>query len=158
MISDVLFKSDKTEWETPQWLFDLLDAEYHFTLDACATQNNAKCAAFFTSKQDGLKRAWRGSVWINPPYGRKIGQWVDRAKQQIRFKRIERIVMLLPSRTDTKWWHRSIMHGAKEIRFIEGRLRFVGAAGFAPFPSVIVVYDHRSYPFYVGPSINARKR
>ena len=159
MVSDTLFSSNKMDWETPQWLFDLLDDQYHFSLDACATKENAKCWHYYTKEDNGLKRKWEGSVWVNPPYGREIGQWTDRAKQQIKYKRVQRVVMLLPVRTDTKWWQRSVQSGAKELRFIEGRLRFVGAAGAAPFPSAVVIYDRRSFPYLVvGPSINARGR
>jgi len=160
MVSRTLFSSNKTAWETPQWLFDLLNAQYHFTLDVCATPANAKCSEFFAlPKDDGLQRRWHGSVWVNPPYGRGIGLWTDRARQQIRYKRVDRVVMLLPVRTDTKWWNRSVNPGAKELRFIDGRLKFVGAKGSAPFPSVIVVYDRRDWPHLnVGASISARGR
>ena len=160
MVSDTLFSSDRMDWETPQWLFDLLDDQYHFDLDACATKENAKCWNYYTVKDNGLKKKWEGSVWVNPPYGREIGDWVDKAAQQIKYKRVQWIVMLLPCRTDTRWWHRSVMAKAKTIRFIEGRLQFVGAAGAAPFPSVIVVYhsNRRTYPLTIGPSINARGR
>ena len=158
-LNDGMFSTGNTVIETPQWLFDLLDAEFHFTLDACALAENAKCARYYTPEDDGLKRKWEGSVWVNPPYGREIGKWTDRAKQQIRYKRVEWVVMLLPARTDTKWWHRSVMKAAQQIRFIEGRLRFVGATGSAPFPSIIVIYhrNRRTYPYLiVGPTINAR--
>ena len=160
MVSDTLFSSDKMDWETPQWLFDLLDDQYHFTLDACATKANAKCWHYYTPEDNGLKRKWEGNVWINPPYGREIGDWVDKAAQQIGYKRVEWIVMLLPCRTDTQWWHRSVMAKAKMIRFIEGRLKFVGGTSSAPFPSVIVVYhrNRRTYPLTIGPSINARSK
>jgi phage N-6-adenine-methyltransferase len=159
MVSNVLFSSDKMDWETPQWLFDLLDDQYHFSLDVCATAHNAKCEHYYTKKDNGLKHKWEGVVWVNPPYGHEIGDWVDRAAQQIKYKRVQRIVMLLPCRTDTKWWHRSVMGKAHEIRLIEGRLKFVGGTSSAPFPSVIVIYDHRSWPYLmIGPSINARGR
>ena len=158
MVSDTLFSSDRMDWETPQWLFDLLDKQYHFDLDVCATKENAKCWNYYTKEDNGLKRKWSGSVWVNPPYGREIGDWVDKAAQQIKYKRVQWIVMLLPARTDTKWWHRSVMAKALTIRFIEGRLKFVGAVGSAPFPSVVVVYhrNRRTYPLTISPSINAR--
>ena len=158
MVSDTLFSSDRMDWETPQWLFDLLDDQYHFDLDACATKENAKCWRYYTQEDNGLKRKWSGNVWVNPPYGREIGDWVDKAAQQIKYTRVQWIVMLLPARTDTKWWHRSVMAKAKSIRFIEGRLRFVGGSSSAPFPSVIVIYhrNRQTYPLTIGPSINAR--
>jgi phage N-6-adenine-methyltransferase len=161
MVSDTLFSSDSIEWETPQWLFDLLDDRYHFSLDVCATKENAKCWNYYTEQDNGLKRKWSGVCWCNPPYGREIGDWVDRAAQQIKYKRVQWIVMLLPCRTDTKWWHRSVQPAALSIRFIEGRLKFVGAAGAAPFPSVIAVYHRNrrtSGYLTIGPSINARGR
>lgn len=161
MVSDTLFSSDRSDWETPQWLFDLLDDQYHFTLDVCATSGNSKCWSYYTPEDNGLKRAWSGVCWMNPPYGREIGDWVARCAQQIKFKRVQWIVALLPARTDTEWWHEYVEPKAMMIRHIRGRLKFVGAEGSAPFPSVIVVYhrNRRTYPYLmVGPSINARGR
>jgi len=158
VVSNVLFSSNDQGLETPQWLFDLLDAEYKFTLDVCATKKTAKCWNYYTPADNGLRRRWEGSVWCNPPYGRDIGLWTARAVHQIHYKRLQRAVFLLPVRTDTRWWHDTVMHGAKVLRFIDGRLRFVGTKGSAPFPSVIVVYSHGLYPLHIGPSISARGR
>ena len=156
-ISRTLFKSNKMDWETPKWLFDLLDDEYKFSLDVCATKENAKCWSYYTKADNGLRRRWEGSVWCNPPYGREVGQWTARAVKQIRYKRLVRAVFLLPVRTDTKWWNETVLGRANELRFIEGRLRFVGAKGCAPFPSVIAIYDHRSWPYTrIGQTISAR--
>lgn len=158
MITPGMYTQDKKDWETPQWLYDLLDRQYHFHLDPCATDETAKCDRWFTKADNGLKRAWFGSVYVNPPYGREIGDWLARAAHQIRYKRVERIVMLLPARTDTKWWHRYVMGHAKEIRFIEGRLKFQGGSTSAPFPSVIAIFDRRLCPLRIGPTIKARGR
>jgi phage N-6-adenine-methyltransferase len=82
----------------------MLNKQFHFTLDACATQQNAKCVRYFTKADDGLKQEWTGRVFMNPPYGREIGKWVRKAYEESR-KNAESVVCLLPSRTDTSWWH-----------------------------------------------------
>lgn len=133
--TEVMFSSDSTEWATPQWLFDELDREFHFTLDVCATADNAKCKRFFTKKQDALLQDWSGETcWMNPPYGRTMGQWMEKAALSNTI-----VVCLLPVRTDTKWFHRWV-YGKAETRFIEGRLIFEGAQNSAPFPSMIVIF------------------
>lgn len=138
MNTDVMFSSKTDLWETPQDFFDELDAEFHFTLDACALPENAKCARYCTPEQDGLSQPWTGVVWCNPPYGRNIGKWVQKAHEENR-RNNNYIVMLLPARTDTKWFHDYILSKA-EIRFIRGRLKFGGAKNSAPFPSMVVVF------------------
>jgi len=157
---DVHFSSKTEMWATPQKVFDELNDEFGpLDLDVCAVAENAKCADFYSlPKDDGLKRKWRGSVWCNPPYKRGVtGLWTARAVQQIRYKRVQRIAMLIPVSTDTIWWHKTVMC-AQELRFINGRLRFEGAERAAPqFASVIVIYDHRSWPtIQIGKTINAR--
>lgn len=137
MINEGLFSSDSDEWETPQSVFDALDKEFGFTLDPCATDENHKCKTYFTKEIDGLKQKWSGTVFMNPPYGRKIGIWIEKA-----FKESEldvTVVCLLPARTDTKWFHKFCMKG--EIRFIKGRLHFGNSKQGAPFPSMIVVFN-----------------
>ena len=137
MNTDLMFSSKTDLWETPQDLFDKLNNEFQFTLDVCATPENAKCDKFYTEEQDGLEHPWKGTVWCNPPYGRGIGQWVRRAL----FASVSgsTVVMLLPARTDTKWFHDYIYHKA-EIRFIKGRLKFGGCKDAAPFPSMVVIF------------------
>ena len=134
-----MYSSSTDEWETPQELFDSLDGEFHFTLDVCATKDNAKCSQYFMRDQDGLKQAWDGhTVWCNPPYGRSIGSWCRKCYEHS----IEgggTAVMLIPARTDTKWFHQYV-YGKAEIRFIRGRLKYGNAKWNAPFPSMIVVY------------------
>lgn len=136
---DVMFSSKTDLWSTPQDFFDELDSEFHFTLDACALPENAKCDQYFTPEQDGLKQKWTGMVYCNPPYGRKIGKWVEKAYLSIENGGANIIVMLLPARTDTKWFHNYI-YGKAEIRFIKGRLKFGGCKNSAPFPSMVVIF------------------
>lgn len=126
------------EWPTPAPLFRALDAEFGFTLDPCATADNAKCARYFTRDDDGLTRPWAPAVvWMNPPYGRDIAHWVRKAYQEAQRGAV--VVALIPSRTDTAWWHRYVMRAA-EIRFIVGRVRFGTSSINAPFPSALVVF------------------
>ena len=120
---------------TPQEFFDKLNAEFGFTLDVCATNENAKCESYYTKQDDGLAQPWRGNVWMNPPYGREIGRWMEKANEAA--KEGATVVCLVPARTDTKWWHEcAIQH---EVRFIRGRLKFGDAKNSAPFPSAVIV-------------------
>ena len=138
MNTEVMFSSKTDLWETPQEFFDELDAEFHFTLDVCALPENANCARYYTPEQDGLHQPWDGIVWCNPPYGREIGKWVERAYcSAVEGGAI--VVMLLPARTDTRWFHEYI-YGKAEIRFVRGRLKFGGNKNSAPFPSMVVVF------------------
>ena len=136
-ISESLYSSKTDMWETPQELFDELDKEFQFDLDVCAIPENAKCKRYYTPEQDGLSKPWDGTCWCNPPYGRDIGQWLRRAL----FASVggATVVMLLPARTDTKWFHDYIYKRA-EIRFVKGRLKFGNSKNSAPFPSMVVVF------------------
>ena len=135
----VLFSSKEEKWATPQDFFDKLNDEFHFTLDAAASPDNAKCANYFTEEQDGLAQSWGGhTVWCNPPYCRKTGLWVKKAYEEHQRTGCT-VVMLLPSRTDVRWFHDYIL-GKAEIRFIKGRLKFGGNKNSAPFPSIVVIY------------------
>lgn len=123
-----LMTSLSPHWSTPKWLYDELDKEFRFDDDPCPLR----------SRQDGLHRRWGQRVFVNPPYGREIGKWVEKA--YLSFKQGGSVVVcLLPSRTDTKWWHDYIMK-ADEIRFIKGRLKFGGSKNSAPFPSCVVIF------------------
>lgn len=138
MISPALFSSAREDWATPQDFFDTLNAEFHFTLDACANDQNAKCPAYYTKEQDGLAQPWMGTVWCNPPYGREIGAWIAKAyTSACIFGAV--VVMLLPARTDTVWFHTWVYPYA-EIRFIRGRLKFGGSKNSAPFPSMVAIF------------------
>lgn len=132
-----MFSSARSDWATPQDLFGELDREFHFTLDACATPENAKCPAFFSPEQDALKQPWSGTVFMNPPYGREISTWVRKAYHEA--KKGAKVVCLLPARTDTAWWHEHVMKAA-DIRFLRGRVKFGGSKNGAPFPSAVVVF------------------
>jgi phage N-6-adenine-methyltransferase len=137
MNNELMFSSATDMWATPQNFFDKLDAFFRFELDVCATSENSKCRKYFTETDDGLKKDWFGTVWMNPPYGREIGKWVARAYAQSRLHG-STIVCLLPARTDTKWWHDYCVKG--EITFIKGRLKFGDAKNSAPFPSAVVIF------------------
>ena len=138
MHRDVFASSATCEWATPQELFDRLNAQYHFETDVCATAENAKCGKFYTKEQDGLKQEWRGVCWMNPPYGKEIGKWMEKAYTESRTAGAT-VVCLVPARTDTAWWHDYAMKG--NITFLRGRLKFGGCKNNAPFPSAIVVFD-----------------
>lgn len=131
--------STTDNWATPQYVFDELDKEFCFDLDPCASKENAKCAKFFTVKEDGLSKDWGGyRVFCNPPYGSVIKYWVKKCYEESR-KPDTTVVMLIPARTDTSYFHDYIYHKA-EIRFIRGRLRFGNATENAPFPSMVVIF------------------
>ncbi len=133
-----LYTSDKKDWCTPQDFFDKLDKEFHFKLDPCATKESAKCLIFFTKKQNGLSLPWQrgGPVFMNPPYGDDITEWMQKAYEA--FREGVTVVCLVPARTDTKWWHNYAMKG--EIRLVKGRLKFGGSKISAPFPSAVIVF------------------
>ena len=140
MNTDVMFSSATDNWATPQDFFDKLNDEFHFTLDVCADENNHKCEHYYTKEIDGLRRPWIGTIWCNPPYGRKIGEWVRRAYLSSNIGSAT-VVMLLPARTDTRWFHDYIYNKPNtEIRFIKGRLKFGGCKNSAPFPSMVVIF------------------
>jgi len=132
-----MLTSNSDMWSTPQTFFDELDKEFRFGLDVCATAENAKCENFFTEKLDGLKQNWKGVCWMNPPYGREIGKWMAKAYESS--QKGATVVCLVPSRTDTRWWHDCAMKG-DIIRFIKGRLKFSNNKNSAPFPSALVIF------------------
>jgi site-specific DNA-methyltransferase (adenine-specific) len=135
------FSSKSNEWATPQDFFDQLNKEFKFTLDPCATKLNAKCKNFFTIKEDGLRMAWGGyNVFCNPPYGRGLKFWVKKAHEESLKPKAKKIVLLIPARTDTSYFH-DYIYGKAEIRFIRGRLKFGDSKNSAPFPSMVVVFN-----------------
>lgn len=137
MISKAMFTSNSDEWETPQELFNELDDEFHFTVDACATDENHKCPRYYTKEDNGLLKDWGGErVWLNPPYS-KIAMWVEKAFRE-GMKDNTVVVMLIPARTDTRYFHKFILNRS-EIRFVRGRLKFSNK-GNAPFPSMVVIF------------------
>jgi len=152
MNNKLMFSSISNEWETPENVFKSLDKEFKFTLDPCCTHKNKKCEKHYTIDDDGLNKDWyKEIVFVNPPYGRAIGKWVEKCYEEFTYNKTT-CVMLIPARTDTKWFHKYIL-GVADIRFIKGRLKFVNRllpswredGNFklqsAPFPSMIVIFD-----------------
>jgi phage N-6-adenine-methyltransferase len=137
MLNESLFSSEKDDWETPEELFKQLNDEFNFTLDPCCTRETAKCFNFYTAEDNGLTKEWKGSVFMNPPYGRQIVNWVKKAKEESEKGSV--VVCLVPARTDTKWWHAYCMKSS-EIRLLTKRLTFKGASNKATFPAAIVVF------------------
>ena len=122
------FTSQRLDWRTPAAAYQMLDAEFHFDFDPCPLK----------PIYDGLEIAWGERNFVNPPYRREIGKWVKKGYEEYLSGKL--VVFLIPSRTDTAWWHDYIMK-ASEIRFIRGRLKFGGAKTNAPFPSAVVVFQ-----------------
>lgn len=136
-----MMSSDRSDWETPRELFDRCDSIWHFDLDVASSDENALCERHFTKDNDALKQSWGGRrSWMNPPYGREIAAWVEKAARESE-KPNTIVVGLLPARTDTTWWTRWVEPVAAEIQFLSGRVRFcIGGVQqqSAPFPSVLV--------------------
>lgn len=127
----VLFKSCRLNWRTPKAVFQVLDSEFCFDFDPCPPRPDF----------DGLSVDWGSSNFVNPPYGRETGKWIDKAITE--YKKGKIVVLLVASRTDTRWFHK-LLRVASEIRFIKGRLRFDEHKNSAPFPSAIVILRGRT--------------
>lgn len=123
-----LFTSLRGDWKTPKALFQTLDAEFHFDFDPCPARPTF----------DGLKSRWGNANFVNPPYGKNITRWIQKGYREHLLGKT--VVFLLPSRTDTKWWHDFVMK-ATEIRFIKGRIKFDEQKNSAPFPSAIAIFE-----------------
>ena len=137
-----LFTSKTDLWSTPQGFYENLNNEFAFDLDVCAFPENAKCERYFTPNENGLNQEWRGTCWMNPPYGREIDKWVRKAYESALVGAT--VVCLLPARTDTKWWHEYCMRA--EIRLVRGRLKFGDGKSPAPFPSAVVIFRNHPKP------------
>ena len=138
----VHFSSATDEWPTPRWLFAALSSEFPFNLDPCCTDENRLCERYFTKAEDGLSRDWGDAVvFMNPPYGRSISAWMQKAYTSA--QNGATCVCLVPSRTDSRWWHLYAMKG--EIRLLKGRLKFGDGRNSAPFPSAIVIFRPPSF-------------
>lgn len=154
----VMVRSQSGDWATPQDFFDKLNLEFGFTLDVCASSENAKCKDYFSIKENGLTKEWSGVCWMNPPYGKEIPNWMEKAYEES--KKGATVVCLVPARTDTKWWHNYAEKGEK--RFVKGRLKFLNTTGKtlrnetesvrdgrhapntgAPFPSAVIIFNGR---------------
>lgn len=132
-----MFNIQKEDQETLQELFIKLDREFNFTVDVASNKENHKCKRYYTKLANRLLQSWdKEIVWCNPPYGRKVGDWVEKASRSN-----TTVVMLLSDRTDTKWFHNYI-YKKIEIRFLKGRLKFGDSKNFAPFPSMVVVFKN----------------
>lgn len=138
MMNEGMYSSNTDEWGTPQKLFDELNERFEFDVDVCANAENAKCRRYFSKEEDGLKQDWTQfkTCWMNPPYGRQIGSWIEKAYETSLHGTT--VVCLLPSRTDTRWFHDYCVKG--DITFIKGRLKFNDGKVPAPFPSMIVIF------------------
>jgi site-specific DNA-methyltransferase (adenine-specific) len=137
----VMFSSNTGGWETPQEFFDKLNWRFGpFNLDPCATPSTNKCLKYFTETDDGLSQSWQGHTsFVNPPYGRGIDKWIKKAYEESRDPDT-RVVMLIPARTDTRYWHDFVMK-ADQVYFVKGRLKFGGLDTGAPFPSAVIVFE-----------------
>lgn len=147
-----LYSRASDEWATPDDLYADLDAEFCFTMDVAATDDNAKCATFYTRQEDALTHSWRLTpshragrpvMWLNPPYS-QVRRFMHKARQEAAGGCT--VVCLVPSRTDTRWWHESVWDIAThrprcgvEVRFLRGRLKFGDGRGSAPFPSAVII-------------------
>jgi site-specific DNA-methyltransferase (adenine-specific) len=143
MNNNVHFSSNDQTWTTPEDFYNNLNKEFNFTLDPCCTKSTAKCKKYFTPVEDGLKQEWGGeTVFMNPPYGREIKQWIKKAYEESKIGAT--VVCLIPSRTDTSYWHNYIFKAESEgnckIRFLRGRLKFGESKNSAPFPSAVVIF------------------
>lgn len=144
MIYSPEIRSGKTDWETPQPFFDYLNSIYHFNQDVCANEFNYKMKPYFTIKDDALKQEWKGTCFMNPPYGYEIYWWIKKAYDEGR--KGNKIVCLLPSRTDNSWFHEFVMR-ASEIIFIRGRIRFSNSKLSPQFGSIIVIFEKTTNKF-----------
>lgn len=146
---NMLKVTNNPEWATPQYVFDRLDREFHFTLDVCADETNRKCERYFGRggmAEDGLAGKWKDETcWMNPPYGRAITDWVRKAHASVSLYPSTVVVGLVPCRTDTRWWQDYVMQAA-EVRFVRGRLQFGDSGQSAPFANAIVVWRNRTCP------------
>ena len=146
MNTTLMFSSETDLWATPQNFFDELNKEFRFTLDPCSNHENRKCDKYYTIEDNGLLQDWQGeTVFCNPPYGKPMKDWVRKCYEES-LKPNTLVVMLIPARTDTSYFHQYIYNKARDIRFIKGRLKFGDAVNAAPFPSMLVVFT--SNPYY----------
>ncbi len=165
---DVLMSSGddagSPNWETPDEFFDRLNKEHGpFVLDAAATAKNSKCIQYISARTNALEQSWYadggGPVFVNPPYGRGLDKWVEKAAFESRRHRI-RVVMLVPARTDTRWYHEIALQEARQIIFVKGRIKFKlpGKKNSATFPSMVVVFDGKLVNYPVFRTMNAKEK
>jgi phage N-6-adenine-methyltransferase len=131
-------------WSTPPHIFKALDAEFHFTVDVCADQENKKCKHWM-HRVDCLRRTWIGTCWLNPPYGKEISEYLGKAKESAVAGAT--VVCLVPGRTNAPWWHEHVMRAA-EIRFVRKKLAFIsddGTEGVPSWGTVIAIFRPLDY-------------
>lgn len=133
------FKSNSEEYETPPEIFEPLQKEFDLQLDVCATKENTKCDLFFTKEEDGLTKEWDRSFWMNPPFGRNLKKWVQKAYEESQKGVIG--VLLLPVRSNTIWWHKYIIDTKAEVRFLKGEIKFVGYERGLWLPFAIIIFN-----------------
>jgi len=142
-MNKILFSSNKHDWTTPKDFFEKLNREFNFTLDPCCYAETALCKKYYTEKEDGLIQDWQGeTVFCNPPYGKEIEKWVEKCYMES-LKPNTTVVLLIPNRSDTIWYHEYI-HGKAKVEPVKGRLKFGNSKNSAPFPSIWVVFGGKS--------------
>lgn len=144
-INKGVMSSDKQDWETPWEFFNKIP--YQFDLDACAYLENAKCSNFYTEEDNALIQEWKGTVWMNPPYGSALPTWLNKAYSESQKDYCDRVVCLVPARTDTAWFHDIACKG--KILLLKGRINFLQEGkqiGSPAFPSMLVIYDKKIKP------------
>lgn len=162
-VTDIRLSSASNDWETPRWVFDLYDKVWNFRIDVAASDDNNQCPLYFTKEDDALTNSWcdmlneRGiednnpehgetlTAWCNPPYGRKVGRWVEKCVLESKHRNVG---MLIYARTDTSYFHDLILPNAYEIHFIKGRLKFrnpAGVNGPATAGSMMVFFARETY-------------
>lgn len=156
MNTDLMFSSVRSDWETPPELFEKYHRLHHFSLDVCANSQNAKLPNFLdVAKVDALKEPWTGRCFCNPPYGRGIEKWVKKAHDSVFIdKTAELVLLLIPARVDTKWFHEYIYNPrdfnaqlGTRFRFLKGRVKFLidgKKTHPAPFPSMVVLMEREA--------------
>lgn len=132
------FTSNSDEWYTPDSLYDELYRRYGFTLDPCGCEESHKCEKYYNINDDGLSKSWSYErVFCNTPYS-DIKSWVKKAHDEILYNNCKIVVLLLPARTDTRWFH-DYIYNKFDIIFLKGRIKFSGSKNSAPFPSMLVI-------------------
>jgi len=133
------YSSATDDWPTPPHVYAALDAELGpFELDPCSSHENHKAPRYYTREDDGLRQEWWGRVWLNPPYGKGIEDWLAKAAESTEAGAT--VVALVPAKTDTRWWHEQVMDKASEVRLVKGRIAFGDGNGSSTFGSAVVVY------------------
>jgi len=149
---EALVSSDRQDWGTPRAFMAFLEIEKGWkpNLDAAASIRNTKAPHFYSKTDDGLSKAWYGNVWLNPPFGTEIGSWMKKCSEEIKNDLVKSIFVLVPARTDTKWFHEIVMPSAYLVYLIKGRFNFrfdeATPGANAPFPSMLIVYRRHKLP------------